>query len=459
MDVVDITATEAQTLLARDEGHFVDFKSAAINPAKLSKTIAAFANADGGEVFIGIEDKKCAGERWRGFASVEDANALIEVFNSKFPVGTAFNYEFLQAPGLSGLVLHCEIYKNSKVWTDTQNTVYVRRGAQSLKEVDRETVKRLEYAKGVSSFEDEKLPADINFLIDSSILGSFVSEIVPSAEPDVWLKKQRLIVDGNVSVAGVVLFAEEPQVLLPKAAIKIYRYKTSEIATRESLEGNPETVEGCAYEQIRASVARVVEIVEEIPVIKDAGFEKISYPDNALHEIITNAVIHRDYSASDDVHVIIFNNRIEITSPGRLPGHVTTSNILTERFARNQKIVRLLNKFPDPPNKDVGEGLNTAFEAMRGLNLKDPEIAETEGKVVVTLRHEKLAQPETVIVDYLHKNDEINNSKAREITHIGSEAKITKIFSKLKKNGIIMRTAAKSRVKAAYTRGPKFPSE
>lgn len=333
----------------------------------------------------------------------------------------------------------------------------MRRGAQNLKIVDRDAIKRLEYSKGVSSYEDEKLPAPADFISDSSVLDNFVENIVPAAEPLPWLKKQRLVAGDKVTVAGAVLFGEEPQILLPKAAIKIYRYKTSEIATRESLEGNPETIEGCAYDQIRTSVARVVEIVEEIPVIKDAGFEKISYPDNALHEIITNAVIHRDYAVSDDVHVVIFNNRIEITSPGRLPGHVTPSNILTERFARNQKIVRLLNKFPDPPNKDVGEGMNTAFEAMRGLNLKDPEITETDARVVVTLRHEKLAQPETVIVDYLRRNPEINNTRAREITHIGSEAKITKIFSKLKANGIIKRTEAESRVKAAYTQGPEFP--
>lgn len=457
MDIRVIQVDEAEKIKAQTESHFLDFKSSRIAPAKLSRSFAAFANADGGELFIGVEDGKCEGERWQGFSEPEQANGLVQVLNSKFPVGSAFQYEFLKVDGRDGYVLHCEIFKNSSIWTDTEGDVYIRRAAQSLKVQDREAIRRIEYSKGVASYEDEKLPVGPDYLADSTVLERFVETIVPSAEPTIWLSKQRLAVDGQLTVAGNVLFSDEPQVLLPKAAIKVYRYKTSEAASRESLEGNPETIEGCAYDQIVKAVARVVEIVEQIPVMKDAGFESISYPDNALHEIITNAVIHRDYSMSDDVHVVIFNNRIEITSPGRLPGHVTTTNILTERFARNQKIVRLLNKFPDAPNKDVGEGLNTAFEAMRGLNLRDPDISESDGNVIVTLRHEKLAQPETVIVDYLRVNGEINNSKAREITHIGSEAKITKIFSKLKKNGIIERTEARSRVKAAYKPGPKFP--
>ncbi|WP_445305523.1 ATP-binding protein [Microcoleus sp. herbarium2] len=65
----------------------------------------------------------------------------------------------------------------------------------------------------------------------------------------------------------------------------------------------------------------------------------------------------------------MFDNRIEIENLGKLPGHVTVKNILKEQYARNGAIVRIINKFPNPPNKDVGEGLNTAFQAMAKLRL------------------------------------------------------------------------------------------
>jgi ATP-dependent DNA helicase RecG len=57
----------------------------------------------------------------------------------------------------------------------------------------------------------------------------------------------------------------------------------------------------------------------------------IVYPAEALHEVITNAVLHRDYSVADDVHIRVFENRVEVESPGRLPAHITPQNILAER--------------------------------------------------------------------------------------------------------------------------------
>ncbi len=126
----------------------------------------------------------------------------------------------------------------------------------------------------------------------------------------------------------------------------------------------------------------------------------------ALHEIITNAVLHRDYTAADDIHIRIFDNRVEVVSPGTFPLglHFTPSNILTERFARNGVIVRLINKFPNPPNEDVGEGLNTAFQAMREMELRLPVVTQVGGNVKVVLRHEPLATPEELILEFFQSS-------------------------------------------------------
>ncbi|HYA47572.1 MAG TPA: ATP-binding protein [Burkholderiales bacterium] len=89
-----------------------------------------------------------------------------------------------------------------------------------------------------------------------------------------------------------------------------------------------------------------------------------------LDSLCTNAVLHRDYSIAADVLIRVFDNRVEVESPGLLPGHVTVKKILDEQFARNRILVRLINKFLEPPDKDVGEGLNTAFKATQKLRLK-----------------------------------------------------------------------------------------
>jgi ATP-dependent DNA helicase RecG len=102
--------------------------------------------------------------------------------------------------------------------------------------------------------------------------------------------------------------------------------------------------------------------------------------------------------------------------------------------------VRLINKHPDPPNKDVGEGLNTAFAAMKKLQLRDPEIVEREQSVLVLIRHERLASPEKMILDYVDANGSINNPKARALTSIESEYKVRRILKTLTDAGALEQT-------------------
>lgn len=233
------------------------------------------------------------------------------------------------------------------------------------------------------------------------------------------------------------MFADEPQICLPKrSAIKIFRYKTAGEADRDMLAEIPITVEGCAYDQIYKAVDITKEILESIRKL-GKGFETIVYPEETLHEIITNAVLHRDYSIATDIQIRIFDNRVEVESPGKLPGSVTPENILDSQSARNPKIVRLINKFPHAPNKDVGEGLNTAFEAMKKIRLKEPQISETENSVLVVIKHEKLASPEEIVISYLLKNDTIRNNIGRGITGIKSENTMKNVFYRLRKNGFI----------------------
>lgn len=153
--------------------------------------------------------------------------------------------------------------------------------------------------------------------------------------------------------------------------------------------------------------------------------------------------MHRDYSIAADIQIRIFDNRIEVESPRKLPGHVTEENILRERWARNGSIVRLVNKFPNPPNKDVGEGLNTAFEAMTRLKLKAPVIKENEDGVTVFIRHEPLASPEEAVLQYLETHPEVSNLKARELTGITSENSMKQVFYRLRSKGLIERVPDK----------------
>ena len=110
---------------------------------------------------------------------------------------------------------------------------------------------------------------------------------------------------------------------------------------------------------------------------------------------------------------------------------------MQEQCARNPKIVSLISKFPSPPNKDVGEGLNSAFNAMVQMQLKQPQITETDNSVIVIIRHERLADAETVVWNYLKSNATISNSIGRELTGITDANKMKSVFNRLKKQGKI----------------------
>lgn len=451
--ISEITKDQSQRILTLDEGHFQDLKGLDIKPASLTKSLSAFANADGGELFIGIDENKAAGVRtWRGFADEEAVNGHLQAFEGLFPLGGDFDYEFLQAEAETTLVLHATIRKTKDIKRASDGTPYLRRGAQNLPVNTKEELDRLERNKGIRSFETSTVAVPMIVVTNSEAIIGFMLDVIPSAEPEAWLRKQLLIGDNKPTVAAVLLFADEPQAALPKrSAIKIYRYTTTEEeGARETLAFDPITIEGCLYDQIRHAVARTRELIEGVQVLGPEGLQTISYPEETLHEIITNAVLHRDYAIADDVHVRIFDNRVEVESPGRLPAHVTVETILDERFARNGQLVRLINKFPNPPNKDVGEGLNTAFAAMKRLKLREPVIQELPNAVLVNIRHQRLGTPEELILEYLQDHEEITNKTVRELTGIGSENKVKSIFNGLIKVKQIERVPDKGGPSSAY---------
>lgn len=408
------------SLLAVAESHFVDLKSADITPAKLTKTAAAFANTSGGEIYVGIEEVEGPDGKqrlWNGFDDQEAANPVFQVLEHMNPLGNNYESEFLQHAGAPGIVLHLTIFKTKDVVIASDGKAYVRRNAQSLPVTGPDALERLRYDKGVKSFEDELVQVEASEVTNSNTVIGFLLDVIPTGEPEIWLVKQRVLVDGRPTVGGLLLFSDNPQAILAKrCAIKVLRYQTKKDAERDYLVFDPITIEGPLYSLIYDAVDKIKETIEGIEKLGSSGMEKVSYPEEALHEILTNAVLHRDYNVQSDVQVRIFDNRLEIESPGRLPGHVTLQNIIRTQFARNPKIVRLINKFKNPPNKDVGEGLNTAFEAMGKLRLKKPTIDETDSAVIVTLRHESLGSPEQIVMEHLAHDVEITNSIARDLT-------------------------------------------
>jgi ATP-dependent DNA helicase RecG len=450
----NLTQDEIFELSRNQEGHFYDRKAKEIDGKKIQKISVAFANADGGDFIVGIKDDKDEPDyrkRWNGYTNKEEFNKvfqnILEIQPSIPNIPT-----FLFDPKSKTYALQITIEKSEKVHQTADKTVYIRVSAQSLPIKDAQKIQELSFAKGENSYEDMIVSdATAEDIFESEEIRKFLDDYSPKSDPIDFTVNQNLIdrKTYDPKVAGLLLFNVNPVSLLPrKCAVKITRYDTSErIPEREHLKSQ-KTIEGCLYSQINQSAEQIVEVMSNVKVLTAKGMETVKYPHETIWEILVNAVIHRDYSISDDIHVLIFNNRIEVISPGRLPGYVTPENILEARYSRNAKIVRTLNRYKNPPNKDMGEGLNTAFQKMLDAKLKEPIILVEDNNVKVIIGHTPIASPEEAILDFLKANPKITNKQARDITGIKSENVMKNHFIKLFEKGLIDKVMSKNGITA-----------
>jgi len=140
------------------------------------------------------------------------------------------------------------------------------------------------------------------------------------------------------------------------------------------------------------------------------------------------------------IYILLFTIiRIEVKSPGRLPGFITVDNIYEERYSRNPSIVRLLHKLPDPPNHDIGEGLKTVKKELQQVGLVPPVIRETENSVVVIIKHTRIATLEQIIRDLFREKPDrsITNSLVRQVSGQQNINIVKKSLQNLRTTGYI----------------------
>ncbi|EFL1779213.1 transcriptional regulator [Escherichia coli] len=444
-EVIDISAQEIKALLNTAEDHFNDFKSKQIAPNKLQETFVAFANADGGNIYIGIEDAASGRERISGFNEPEEANAIIStLLENTNPAVENVEVEYLRTPS-NGLILHVDIPKSPKVHYTASGDCFIRANAQKLK-IKGERITQLSYSKGAEPYEKKAVDiVEVEDILESEYYSDYLRRIGTTQSPRVFLKKQRLLTkkDGEFvpNVGCVLLFDEEPQGCLDtRCAVKVYRLRTTEAEyKREQLQEDPVTIEGPLEEVILNTIAKVKEYVDGASFKDGENLVKLSYPAEALKEILVNAVIHRDYSQKDDVHVKVYDNRIEVQSPGRLPGYMTINNLYEERFSRNPNLVRLLHKLPNPVNHDIGEGLDTAKNELRKAGLVAPVFEERGNNFVVIVKHQTIASIEDVIINYFKENPtgQLTNKLVRQLSGEDDLQKVKKALQKLREEGVI----------------------
>ena len=186
-----------------------------------------------------------------------------------------------------------------------------------------------------------------------------------------------------------------------------------------------------------------------------SGFKTVyQIPERAVKEAITNAVIHRDYHIKRDITVKIFEDRIEVESPGLFPYNITRANIGRVRAEgyRNDLLVKHLREFPSPPNLDQNEGVRAMRKEMAVGNLYPPIFLTKADSIRVILLNEHRASEWEKISAYLREFKYITNEKAREITTIVQRDKMSYMLRKWVQQGLLIQI----KLPSGFKKGTKY---
>ncbi len=320
----------------------------------------------------------------------------------------------------------CRILKSNGVHSYNNGT-YIRSASQN-RQIGAQAIHSLCLKRGVDSYVNQTIDVPEELLV-TEWWHQYATQRQLTRTPSDALKHLGLTVKQSSgkwmpTVAAVLLFAEEPSGLLcRKCSIRVFHYKGHEIEydSDTNLAKPAITISGPVLQQIREATKTINEELNSGVQRTEDGFAlRQAYPSKVVQEAITNAVLHRDYSLSGDIHIRIFTNRIEVESPGLFPGAVTPNNIgKIGSKPRNPTLTNHVREFPSPPNLDAGEGVIMMQRTLEASGLYPPvfdEIQEGEKQAVVVKLSNEAKLPEwTLVEDYLQNHGTINNLQLREM--------------------------------------------
>jgi ATP-dependent DNA helicase RecG len=310
-------------LLQLAEDQWFERKSARISARDLADTLIGFANAEGGIVVVGLHDGKIEGVGPNSSRLKDQMQANIDFCVP--PVRARGRLVACTSDGgEADSLLAFEVSSSELVHTNQRDEVFLRVGDENRRLTFAQRQELL-YDKGQASYEARALPETTFDDLDQSLLEEYV-EAVGATDGGRVLQARGLSTDVELTIAGCLLFASFPQKFLPEGS-------------RQQLLEDVK-LEGPIPEQLMSARTLVRRLQPTRRALMSGGkFGSVPLvPGDAWLEGIVNAAVHRSYGAAGDhIRVEIFDDRIEISSPGRFPGLVDLSDPLeTSRFARTR---------------------------------------------------------------------------------------------------------------------------
>lgn len=457
----------AQIALGEDSSR--QFKADVRNADSLAAEMAAFANTNGGTIFIGVaDDGTTPGLSGEDVTRVNQliSNSASQLVRSPLAVQT----ENL-AMANDRIVIVLSVPKGiDKPYFDKNGVIWLKAGADKRRVNSKEELRRL--FQFSNQFHADELPTKAGIdKLDKLRFRDFLRDVYKQEFPDSPAELTRLLQNmnlatdaGRLNLAGVLLFAEQPEWIVPQFVLKAIRYPGNKIHATDYLD--TEDFAGPLPKLFEGALAFVMRNLHKMQAgrgVNAPGTPEI--PEAVFEELLVNALVHRDYLVSAPIRLFIFDNRIEIISPGHLPNNLTVEKIRAGNSnIRNPTLVSYVAKGLLPYH-GLGSGIKRALEKWSAIDLTDDhdgclftatvhrktaEVLDLADKDALKVHKRKKAAPikaplsgiQRQLLEFIQSNTAVSYDELAEITH-KDRSTIMRNIRKLKEAGFLRRIGSR----------------
>lgn len=374
MEIIDLLS---DLTIGEDSTH--QFKRIINDVTSLATEMVAFSNSEGGRLYVGVSDQ---GEII-GLTSDEVRDTNLKISNAASQlVHPSINPITQNFPTESGTVIVIEIPQGlSKPYQDNDGRFWVKSGSDKRKVTSREELLRLFQFTGMIHADEgvvSKYPVEeIELGLFKRFFKRFYNMDFDSAGMplDRTLENMNLARSGFFNLAGALLFGNDPSSVLPAFIVRAVAFPGVTITSENYLDSRD--IRGRLVNQFQETVSFILSNLHHTQGTK--GFNSIGDPEVpkiVVEELVMNALIHRDYYVSSPVRVLVFQDRVEIISPGSLPNNLTVENIKAGNS--NYRNPVLCSFAPSVLSfRGIGSGIKRSLELYKDIDFKDDKNANT----------------------------------------------------------------------------------
>ncbi len=441
---------ELLKVVALGEDSSRQFKADVNNTDSLAADLVAFSNSSGGTLFIGVTEDGALkglapGELRRinqliGNAAAQHTRSPISPTTENIKVGSGRVVIALTVP--EGL---------DKPYFDRNGVIWVKAGSDRRRIQSKEELRRL--FQMTDQFHADELPTKAGIdKLDKLRFRDFLRDVHKQDFPDSRKNLIRLLQnmnlatdDGHLNLAAVLMFVERPEWIKPQFVVKAIRYpgKTihvSEYVDTEDFSGPLRKV----FDDSLGFIMRNLHKVQAGRGVNAPGVPEI--PEMVFEELLVNALVHRDYLVSAPIRIFVFDDRIEIISPGHLPNNLTVEKIRSgNSIIRNPILVSYVAKGLLPYH-GLGSGIKRALEEWPQIDFTDDRegclFTATVSRTIAASSVKSSVKTEEQILGYLSEKTELTIPDLAEALGLSTRA-VEKQIAKLRKGGRLRRVGSR----------------